>query len=182
MVADTTLQPDVFLADPVHSSVIFSVTSMGNSTFRSSFGVVRAALRLPPAGPASLTGVVEVNSISITEPPEFRGHLLSDAFFSAEAYPEMIFDSGEVVLGEDGEAVVAGEITLRGIARPVTARGRWARPEADPSGRLRAHLSLEATIDRREFGMTWNQELPDGQEALANLVTVTAELRLVSEA
>ena len=93
MVADTTLQPDVFLADPVHSSVIFSVTSMGNSTFRSSFGVVRAALRLPPAGPASLTGVVEVNSISITEPPEFRGHLLSDAFFSAEAYPEMIFDS-----------------------------------------------------------------------------------------
>lgn len=161
MVADTTLQPDVFLADPVHSSVIFSVTAMGNSIFRSSFGVVRAAF---------------------TEPPEFLGHLLSDAFFSAEAYPEMIFDSGEVVLGEDGEAVVAGEMTLRGITRPVTARGRWARPEADPSGRLRAHLSLEATIDRREFGMTWNQELPDGQEALANLVTVTAELRLVSEA
>ena len=56
MVADTTLQPDVFLADPVHSSVIFSVTAMGNSIFRSSFGVVRAALRLPPDGPARLTG------------------------------------------------------------------------------------------------------------------------------
>jgi polyisoprenoid-binding protein YceI len=62
----------------------------------------------------------------------------------------------------------------------VTARGRWAKPTIDPSGKWRAHLSLEATIDRRVFGMNWNQELPDGGDALGNEVTVSAELLLIS--
>jgi polyisoprenoid-binding protein YceI len=180
MAMDTAAPADSFTADPVHSSVTFSVSSMGISTFRGSFRKVKATVRLPNDRQASLTGSIATDSISIREPPEFRAHLLSDSFFAAEAYPEITWESTEVTLTENGEAVVIGNLTLRGVTQQVTARGRWAKPTIDPSGKWRAHLSLEATIDRRVFGMNWNQELPDGGEALGNEVTVSAELPLIS--
>jgi polyisoprenoid-binding protein YceI len=180
MTVETAAPTNQFTADPVHSSVTFSVSSMGISTFRGSFGKVKATIQLPDDGHKSLTGSIETDSISIREPPEFRAHLLSDGFFAAEAYPQITFESTEVTLTENGEAVVGGNLTLRGVTQEVTARGRWAKPTLDASGKRRAHLSLEATIDRRTFGMNWNQKLPDGGDALGNEITVSVELPLIS--
>jgi polyisoprenoid-binding protein YceI len=77
---------------------------------------------------------------------------------------------------------VAGELTIRGITRPVDATGTWIAPAADAFGNRRGHLNLEAVVDRTEFDMNWNMALPSGGNVLANDVTLTVELSLVEQA
>jgi polyisoprenoid-binding protein YceI len=73
-------------------------------------------------------------------------------------------------------------LTLRGQARPVELRGTITGPLSDPYGNERLGLELETTIDRTEFGIDWNAELPSGGQVLANDVTLTAQLELVQQA
>lgn len=96
-------------------------------------------------------------------------------------HPEIIFRSSRVVLGEDGGARVGGELEIKGIARPVTATGRYQPPVPDPFGSVRAALELSATVDRRNWGMNWQMPLPGGGDVLGYDVELTAHLELVRE-
>ena len=129
-----------------------------------------------------LEGAAKVESISIRTPEQFRPHVLSAEFFDAENHPEVRFTSKDLDLREDGTAAVAGELTIKGITRPVKATGTWIAPAADAFGNTRGHLNLEADVDRTEFDMNWNMPLPSGGNALANDVTLTVELSLVEQA
>jgi polyisoprenoid-binding protein YceI len=71
---------------------------------------------------------------------------------------------------------------MKGITRPVRATATWTAPAADAFGNVRAHLQLEAVIDRTKWDMNWNVALPSGRNALANDVTLTIELSLVEQA
>jgi len=75
---------------------------------------------------------------------------------------------------------VEGELTIRGITRPIEATGTWVAPRETPGG-VRGALELEATFDRRQFGMNWQMEAPGGGIALDWDVTLTAHLELVQE-
>ncbi len=172
----TTL-PGTYNADPVHSSFGFSVRYQGVSLFKGTLDEVNATLV-----DGKLHGAAKAESISIRTPEQFRAHVLSAEFFDAENHPEIIFDSADVQLGDDGTAKVDGELTIKGITRPVAAVGTWIAPAADAFGNTRGHLNLEATIDRTEFDMNWNAPLPSGGKALANEVTLTVELSLVEQA
>ncbi len=68
------------------------------------------------------------------------------------------------------------------MTKPVTATGTWQAPSADAFGNTRAHLQLETTIDRTEFGLNWNMPLPSGGNALANEVTLAVDIALVQQA
>ena len=129
-----------------------------------------------------LEGTAKVESISIRTPDQFRQHVLSAEFFDVENHPEVTFTSSDLDLREDGTAVVAGELTIKGITRPVEATGTWIAPAADAFGNTRGHLNLEAVVDRTEFDMNWNMALPSGGNVLANDVTLTVELSLVEQA
>jgi polyisoprenoid-binding protein YceI len=166
-----------FTADPVHSSFGFAVRYQGVSIFRGTLDEVTATL-----ADGRLEGAATVESISIRAPEQFRAHVLSDEFFAAETHPEVRFTSSSLDLREDGTAVVEGELTIKGITRPVTANGTWRAPEADAFGNTRAHLALEAQVDRTEFDMHWNVPLPSGGKALANEVTLTVDISLVAQA
>ncbi len=166
-----------YVADPVHSTFAFAVRYQGVSLFRGSLTDVTATLR-----DGRLEGVAKVESISVRTPEQFRAHLLSPEFFGAEQHPEITFTSSQLDLREDGTAVVAGELTIKGITRPVQATGTWSAPAADAFGNTRAHLSLEAVVDRTEFDMSWNMPLPSGGNALANEVSLSVELSLVEQA
>jgi polyisoprenoid-binding protein YceI len=171
----TATQPaSAYTADPVHSSVGFAVRYQGVSLFRGSFADVRASL-----ADGRLEGAATVESISIRTPEQFRAHVLSDEFFGAAEHPEITFVSSDLELSESGPAVVRGELTIKGITRPVEGRGQWTAPAPDAFGNTRAHLSLEAVVDRTEFDMNWNLPLPSGGNALANDVTLTVEFSLV---
>ena len=171
----TALQ-GTYAADPVHSSFGFSVRYQGVSLFRGTLDEVEATLT-----DGRLEGRAKVESISIRTPEQFRQHVLGDEFFAADKHPEVRFVSTATDLDEDGTAKVEGELTIKGITRPVTATGTWIAPEGDAFGNTRGHLNLEAQVDRTEFDMNWNAPLPSGGKALANEVTLTVELSLVEQ-
>jgi polyisoprenoid-binding protein YceI len=180
MSTPTTTISGAYVADPIHSSVGFAVKYMGVSTFRGTFDSVGAKLDRRSDGVA-LIGTAEVDSISIRTPEQFRGHVLGEDFLAAEAHPQIAFSSSDVVLDEDGAATVRGDLTIKGTTRPVAAQGTWSPPADDPTGKTRAHLALEATVNRRDFGIIWDVSLPSGGSALADEVTITVELALVAQ-
>jgi polyisoprenoid-binding protein YceI len=166
-----------YAADPVHSSFGFAVRYQGVSLFRGTLTEVTASL-----ADGRLEGAAKVDSISIRTPEQFRAHVLSAEFFDAENHPEVTFTSSNLDLADDGTAKVEGELTLKGITRPVAAAGTWIAPAPDAFGSTRGHLNLEAVIDRTEWDMNWNAPLPSGGKALANEVTLTVDISLVEQA
>jgi polyisoprenoid-binding protein YceI len=166
-------------ADTVHSVFGFSVLHNDISTYRGTLDDVSATLSAED-GELSIEGAAKVESISIREPEQFRGHVLGEEFFKAADHPEVSFRSSSVELDE-GRATVAGELTIAGITREVTATGSYEQPIADPVGDDRVAIELETTFDRREFGFDWQMELPSGGDVLAWDVTLDIHLELTQE-
>lgn len=164
--------------DKAHSTVQFSVRHLGVSTFRASFEDVDARLTIG-GGASDLDARALVESISIVEPPEFREHVVRGSdFFAADDHPQIVFRSQRVVFDEDGTAIVSGELTIRGVSHEVAAKGTYNPPTVDPFGGRRIGLALDATIDRKEWGLDWQAPLPDGGDALGWDVGVSAHLEL----
>jgi polyisoprenoid-binding protein YceI len=175
----TTYAPlaGTYTADPVHSSFGFAVRYQGVSLFRGTLNDVSATL-----ADGRLEGTAKVESISIRTPEQFRAHVLGGEFFDDDNHPEVRFVSSDLDLGEDGDATVDGELTIKGITHPVQATGTWTAPAADAFGNTRGHLNLSAVIDRTQWDMNWNVPLPSGGVALANEVTLTVDISLVGQA
>ena len=161
--------------DPVHSSVGFGIKHM-ISTFKGVFDEYDVALVTADGENPRLTGVVKVASVK-TKVPDLTGHLQSPDFFDAENNPELRFESRDFRV-EGDEVVVAGDLTLRGVTNPVEGRGTFSFVEADMGGGQRVGLELETVIDRTEFGINWNADLPKGGKALANDVTINIHVEL----
>lgn len=168
-----------YAVDPVHSSVTFAITHNGVATFRSGFASYEA--RLTGGEAPALEGTVDVASIEIDE-EQLKGHLLSPDFFDASRYPQLRFRSSELDVADDGTATLRGELEIRGEVREVEASGKFGQLGADLAGNPRVGLSLSADVDRRDFGLDWNAELPSGGEVLDYTVAIAVELELVEEA
>jgi polyisoprenoid-binding protein YceI len=163
--------------DPVHTYAGFAVSYIAG-TFRGSFSPVDAKLEVAEDGSAILTGSVPVSGVKVQE-ENLTGHLQSPDFFDAERAPQITFSSNEVSVSGQ-EVTVTGDLTIRGIALPVTARGTVSET-TEYNGAERISLNLEAQVDRTGFGINWNAPLSGGKQALANAVTITAELAFAKE-
>jgi polyisoprenoid-binding protein YceI len=106
-------------------------------------------------------------------------HLQSPDFFDAERHPELRFTAEDIHLEGDGKISVDGELTIKGATRPVHVTGTVTAPIVDAYGNDRIGVNLRTAVDRTEFGVDWNQPLPSGEPALANDVTILAELQFV---
>jgi len=175
-VSTITALAGTYTSDPVHSSFGFSVVYQGVSVFRGTLDDVAATF-----ADGKLDGTAQVESISIRTPEQFRAHVMSPDFFDVENHKTVTFSSSDVQLGEDGTATVNGDLTIRGVTKPVTATGTWQPASVDAFGNTRAHLHLETTIDRTEFGLNWNAPLPNGGNALANDVTLAVDIALLQQ-
>ncbi len=110
-----------------------------------------------------------------------EAHLQTPDFFDAERHPELTFESRDI--DRSGEQLtVRGDITIKGVTRPVELTGTASDAITDYADRERIGLRLETTVDRTEFGLNWNMPLPSGEPALSNEVTLEAELYFVREA
>lgn len=168
----STIPAGTWQADTVHSSVAFEVP-YAVATFSGTVRDFEAVL-----ADGRLTGVARIGSIDIKD-ENLEAHLLSPEFFDAERNPEVRFTTDAI--HRDGENVeVEGKITIKGITKPATLRGTIVGPAVDHFGSERVGLSLETTVDRTDFDMNWNMPLPNGDPALANDVTLKADLTLVS--
>jgi polyisoprenoid-binding protein YceI len=177
MTTAATALSGTYNADPVHSSFGFAVRYQGVSLFKGTLGDVSATL-----ADGKLEGSAKVESISIRTPEQFRAHVLSEEFFDVENHPEVTFASTSIDIADDGKATVAGDLTIKGITKPVTATGTFTTPSADAFGNSRGHLNLETVIDRTGWDINWNMALPSGGNVLSNDVTLTVELSLVAQA
>ncbi|MDQ3759540.1 MAG: YceI family protein [Actinomycetota bacterium] len=165
-------------SDPVHSSASFAVEHNGFSHFRTSFRELEATL-VASDEITRLEGRVPVESIDVTQ-PDFRAHLLSPEFFDSARYPAIEFASDH--LEAEGEGVtLRGELTIAGKSRPVEATGTMHGPLMDAFGGERISLSLEATLDRHEYGIGWNMDLPNGKKVLGDEVKLLVALELVKK-
>jgi polyisoprenoid-binding protein YceI len=161
-------------ADPVHSDLGFSIDYMAG-TFRGTFTKFSAEVV-----DGQLRGAADVASVQVKD-PNLEAHLQSPEFFDAELHPQLTFESADV--RRDGDEITFhGEITIKGEAEPVELRGTFSGPINDPFGNERFGLKLSTTIDRTAFGITWNNPLPTGQPALANEVSIVADLQFVKAA
>ena len=147
-------------------------STAGVGTFRGAFDEVDATL-----ADGRLQGIAKVASVRVDD-PNLAGHLLSPDFFDAEQYPELRFSSKSVE--RDGSQVsVHGDLTIRGITNPVEIAGSVTGPLTDAFGRQRIAFDIETTVNRQEYGLTWNMELPGGGQALGDDVTLIATLAFV---
>jgi polyisoprenoid-binding protein YceI len=165
-----------YAIDPSHSSVGFEVRHMGIATVRGAFRRFQGTIDATGDQPV-LNGTVEVASID-TGDENRDGHLAAPDFFDAEQYPEIKFHTTSLDEAADGKVRLNGEITIKGVSRPIELIGTAAEGGTDPWGNERVGFEVEGVIDRREFDLKWNQTLPNGNLLVSNevklLVSVSA--------
>jgi polyisoprenoid-binding protein YceI len=161
--------------DPVHSTVGFEVGYLVG-TFKGQFRDVDAQLEVGETG-ARLEGSARVASVDVKD-ENLAAHLQSPDFFDAETYPELRFSADDFAIA-GGTVTVDGEITIKGVTKPVVVTGTVAEPLTDSYGNERIGLAVSTTVDRTEFGVSWNNPLPGGKPALANEVRIVGELAFV---
>jgi polyisoprenoid-binding protein YceI len=174
--AITAIPAATYAGDPIHSTFGFQVRHNGIQLFRGSFDDV--AVSLTSDGEAlSIEGSAKVDSI-VVRIADLKGHLLSDDFFAADKHPEIAFRSTAVrTAGEDVE--VEGELTIKGITNHVVAKGTLTGPVTGIAGAPVLGLALETVVDRTQYGLTWNADLPSGGKVLGNDVKIVVEAELV---
>jgi polyisoprenoid-binding protein YceI len=165
------IQAGIYNLDRVHSTFGFAITHNGVSKFRGVFEQVDATLQ-----DGVLTGTAQVESVK-TAFPQLKEHLLSPDFFNAAETPTITFRSTDIRIADDGSGEVDGELTIRGVTKRVTATGTFAHGE-NIRGDDVVGLELEATIDRREYGLNWQAELPKGGDVLGWDVVLEITLEL----
>ncbi|HSD23882.1 MAG TPA: YceI family protein [Solirubrobacterales bacterium] len=176
--AESTIPTGTWQSDPIHSSVGFAVRH-AVGTFRGAFGEFEAALS-DASGETRLSGRVPVESVQVKE-ENLETHLLSPEFFDRDRTPEITFESSRIAR-EDGRLAVEGDLTVRGISRHLVAGGEINGPIPGPDGNDRLGIDLETKVDRHDYGLDWNMDLPDGTEMLGDEVTLTVHLELVKGA
>jgi polyisoprenoid-binding protein YceI len=170
-IEQTTLPTGTWNADTVHSGLSFEVP-YAVATFGGEVPGFEARLV-----DGALQGSARIETLTVKD-ESLQAHLLSPEFFDAERFPELTFVSEEI--RRDGDAIeIDGDITIKGITQPVTLTGTVNGPAVDHFGATRVGLKLQETIDRTAFDINWNMPLPNGEPALANEVTLKADLTLV---
>jgi polyisoprenoid-binding protein YceI len=172
----TAIPAGTYKDDGVHSTAGFAVKHM-LATFRGSFGRFDAELTVDENGQAKLVGTVPVDTVVVKD-ENLAAHLQSPEFFDGEQYPEIRFESSDIVL--DGpSATLTGDLTIKGHTERVTAQGSVVGPVEDPFGNTKLGLQFETVVDRTKFGLNWNAPLPKGGFMLANDVILSVDLELL---
>lgn len=181
----TSISPEKIAAgtynvDPSHSNVGFEVRHMGIATVRGAFRRFQGTIDATGEAPV-LRGTVEVASVD-TGDEQRDAHLTAPDFFDAGQHPEISFHTTTIEATDDGRIRLAGEITIKGVTKPIELVGAVGEGGTDPWGNERIGFEVEGVIDRREFDLKWNQTLPNGGLLVANEVKLIVSVSAVKAA
>ncbi|HEV3048685.1 MAG TPA: YceI family protein [Longimicrobium sp.] len=169
--------------DPAHTTVEFSLKHLMISTVRGHFGVVSGTIVLDEENPAASSVTAEIDVTSIDTRQEQRdAHLRSADFFEVEKYPNITFKSTRIEALGGGRYNVYGDLTIRDVTREVVLETTDEGRGGDPWGGQRAGFSATTRIDRREFGLTWNQALETGGVLVGTDIKISLEVQAVKAA
>ena len=168
--------------DPAHSNVEFSVRHLMIATVRGRFADVAGTVKLDESNPARASVDVTIQAASIDTRAEQRDtHLRSPDFFDVAKYPVITFKSRAVEPKGGDQLKVTGDLTMHGVTRPVTLSATKEGSARDPWGNDRIAFSAIAKLDRKEFGLTWNQALETGGVMVGDDIKITLDVELIRQ-
>jgi polyisoprenoid-binding protein YceI len=172
----TALPVGTWHVDPTHSHVGFELDYMGG-VFRGTFSPVEARFEVDAQGNAMLEGSAGADAVKVQD-ENLSADLLSPQFFDVARTPILGFEATDIARSGD-DVSVSGELTIKGVTRPVDLHGTVSEPLTDAYGRERFNLKLAGAVDRTHFGLDWYIALPTGEPALSNEVRLVAELYFI---
>jgi polyisoprenoid-binding protein YceI len=168
--------------DPTHSRIGFSSRHAMVSRVRGAFNAVAGRAVIDTADFSRSTVSVQVELASIdTRNADRDDPLRSADFFDIDNHPFMTFDSTQVEEVDDDSFIVSGDLSIRGITRPLSVPLSFVGIEHDPMGSTRAGFEGARRIDRRDWGIEWNTPLDSGGLLVSDKITLEFELSLVKE-
>src|SRR5579863_1692654 len=149
--------------DPAHSEATFAVKHMMFTTVRGHFNVLSGHLNIDEQHPENSWVDAQVDATSIDTRSDYRdNHLRSADFFDVEHYPALTFKSKKVEHVKDNEYNVLGDLSIRGVTKPVLFKAEYNGKGKNPYGVVVAGLAAKTKINRKEWGLNWNQGLESG--------------------
>ena len=165
--------------DPTHSSVEFSAKHMMITTVKGRIAELEGTIYTDEKDPKKSSVEATLKAASIDTRTEQRDqHLRSADFLNAEKYPEIRFRSTRIE-GDRDDFKLTGDLTIRDVSKPVTLDVHFEGRNKDPWGGERVGFSATGKIDRRDFGLTWNQALETGGVLVGNEIKISIEVQAV---
>jgi polyisoprenoid-binding protein YceI len=179
MTTAQTQEKLLYTVDASHSTVEFVVRHLMISKVRGRFAAFQGSVELAPGSdiPQAVDAVIDVSSIDTRE-EQRDAHLRSADFFEVEKYPQIAFESARVE-GTAGDFKVYGKLTIHGVTREVVLAGTFEGRGSDPWGGERVGYSAHTTINRKDFGLTWNAALETGGVVVSDEVRIELNVEAV---
>jgi polyisoprenoid-binding protein YceI len=174
--------------EPGHTAAEFCARHMMVTYVRGHFKNVRGTLVFDPANPRATSVEVTIDAAGIwTGEADRDAHLKSADFLDVEKYPKLVFKGNQVELAGAHDAVITGELTIRGVTRTVPLRvhylGEWQTPwwedGMDKGPKTRAGFVATTSINRHDFGVSWNGSLDKGGIVVGNTVEITIDAEAI---
>jgi len=163
--------------DQAHSSIGFSVSHMVISKVPGSFSDFDGSIEFEKGKLDQASVTLTAKTASIDTGNEDRdNHLKSEDFFAAETYPEITFTSTKIMPWDDNEFKLVGMLTIHGVSKEISLDGTINGIVKDPWGNTKAGFSATGSIDRKDFGMTWNKTLDAGGLVVGDEVSIMIEI------
>lgn len=176
----TAPAPAAYRVDPAHASAEFKVRHLMVSNVRGELGEVTGEVGYDAAAPERSHVVARIDVTTIdTRNADRDAHLRSADFLDVANHPAIEFRSTDVRAVGRGALEVEGQLTIRGVTRPVTLAVELSEEVRDPWGNVKRGVTATARLDRRAFGLTWNAALETGGVVVGEHVDVTIEAELV---
>jgi polyisoprenoid-binding protein YceI len=168
--------------DSAHSDITFSVRHMMISKVRGRFTDFSGTVNFDEDTPTNTSVHVEINAASIDTQEEDRdNHLRSADFLDVENYPKLIFVGKEVKQTSDNEGKLIGDLTIRGVTKEVVLDVEYAGQAKSPWGTYSAGFYGSTEINRKDFGLTWNQTLETGGILVGDKIKIEIDLEIVKQ-
>lgn len=173
----------VWNVDASHSALEFKVKHMMMANVRGQFHDFQANITADPEDltTAEIDFTVNVNSID-TKDEQREGHLKSADFFDVENYPNLTFKATKIERKSNNEYAMMGDMTIRGVTKPVTFNVTSEGIGKDPWGNERAGFTAAGSLNRKEFGLNWNALLETGGVLVGEQVKINVEIEAVRQA
>ena len=189
MSTDTAMQSDLnqltgdYTIDPSHSRIGFVARHAMVTKVRGSFNDFEGSLHIDGGNPASSSGRVTIHAKSIDTRNEDRdAHLRSNDFFAMDEHPQITFTSTAVEPVDAHTYRVTGDLTIKGVTRPVTVDFEYTGSATDPFGNLRIGLEGSVTVNRKDWGVNWNAALEAGGVLVSEKTTLELDVSAIKNA
>lgn len=183
----TSTLPDTltgsYSIDPVHSRIGFVARHAMVTKVRGSFNTFTGSIHLDAADPTASTAELSIDVASVDTRNEQRdGHLRTNDFFDAPAFPKITFTSTSVTRNDDANFAVTGDLTIKNVTKSITVDFEFAGLATDPYGNVRAGFEGTASLNRNDYGVSFNAALETGGLLVSEKISLEIEVSAIKDA